>query len=248
MFGTPTYAECGYVHDCRGLLFKDNGALTWRGELARDCPGNWYPTHSLGPVAQWLGINRGDRMTSLVAGSAASASLRGYVERRFPAGHPARRIQFKGSDSVSVLIKTAKGALIDLRYDTSSPRPAPITTHYSLQGDKGCYVSQTNNIYIEGRSKEREWESAANYAEEFAHPLWTRLQRQAAGSGHGGIDFIVVHEVLNALQQGAASPIDCCDAAAWSAVIPLSVKSLAEGGTPQEIPDFTGGKWETRRS
>ncbi|GAB6187961.1 hypothetical protein [Thermopirellula anaerolimosa] len=34
-------------------------------------------------------------------------------------------------------------------------------------------------------------------------------------------------------------------AAAWSAVIPLSEMSLAQGGVPVEFPDFTGGKWET---
>ena len=36
------------------------------------------------------------------------------------------------------------------------------------------------------------------------------------------------------------------DSAAWSAIIPLSGKSIAEGGTVQQIPDFTHGKWETK--
>ena len=40
--------------------------------------------------------------------------------------------------------------------------------------------------------------------------------------------------------------MDAYDAAAWSAVTPLSGKSIAEGGAPQEFPDFTGGKWKTR--
>ena len=35
---------------------------------------------------------------------------------------------------------------------------------------------------------------------------------------------------------------------AWSAIIPLSAKSLAEGGAPQKIPDFTKGKWQSRKA
>ncbi len=35
------------------------------------------------------------------------------------------------------------------------------------------------------------------------------------------------------------------DAAALSAVIALSEKSVAEGSRPQAFPDFTRGRWET---
>ncbi|MCX8038885.1 MAG: Gfo/Idh/MocA family oxidoreductase, partial [Candidatus Sumerlaeia bacterium] len=62
IFGECTYAECGYVHDCRNIKFNADGTLTWRGEMARDLTGNLYPTHQFGPVAQWLGINRTDRL------------------------------------------------------------------------------------------------------------------------------------------------------------------------------------------
>lgn len=247
MFGTLTYAECGYVHNCSSLMFESDGTLTWRGEMTRDFAGNLYPTHSLGPVAQWLGINRGDRLVSLVAGATGHASLDRFVSQRFPAGHPAHQIRFRAADSTSVLIRTAKGALIDLRYDIVSPRPVVSTTYYSLQGTKGSYESRTANIWIEGRSKGHAWEPAANYAKEFEHPLWTRSRQAATGSGHGGIDFFTVREFLQTVERGDPSPIDCYDAAAWSSIIPLSGKSLAEGGKPQEIPDFTQGKWETRK-
>lgn len=78
VFGDITYAECGYVHDCRQIKFNSDGSLTWRGELARDNIGNLYPTHSLGPVAQWMGINRKDRLVSLVAMSTRQASIERY--------------------------------------------------------------------------------------------------------------------------------------------------------------------------
>lgn len=248
VFGDLTYAECGYVHECLGLLFKADGTLTWRGEMSRDFAGNLYPTHSFGPVAQWLSINRGDRIVSLVAGSTGQKSLRRYIEKRFPEGHPMRTTAFKVSDSTSVLLRTAKGVLIDLRFDIYSPRPVLSTTYHSLQGVKASYESRLGSIWIEGRSQGPTWEALDKYAKEFEHPLWTEWQEKAKGTGHGGGDFMVMHAFLETLRTGAASPIDAYDAAAWSAIIPLSAQSLAEGGRPVEFPDFTAGKWETRKA
>lgn len=254
LFGELTFAECGYVHDCRALAFEADGTLTWRGELVRDHVGNLYPTHSLGPVAQWLGINRGDRMVSLVAMGSKRAGMRAYVAKRFPLNHPARKIRFKECDSTNVLIRTAKGALIDLRYDTISSRPHPDTCYYSLQGAKASYDSRIASIWIDGRTKGYGWEPLGNYSKEFEDPLWTRGRQQAAGSGHGGADFFVLGAFFDSVRaptegsSGGPPPIDAYDAAAWSSIIPLSAKSLAEGSRPQEIPDFTRGKWQTRRA
>ena len=247
VFGELTYAECGYVHDCRGLKFKGDGTLTWRGELARDHGGNNYPTHSLGPVAQWLGIHRGDRMASLVALRTKQAAGHDYARRRFPDGSPARSVRFACGDSVTTLIRTANGALIDLRYDTMSARPHPTTTYYSLQGLRASYESRTQQIWIDGRTKGYRWEPLSGYMKEFEHAQWTTLGPKARATGHGGADFYPLHEFCAAIRAGGPPPIDAADAAAWSSIIPLSAKSIAEGGAPQPIPDFTKGKWKTRR-
>jgi predicted dehydrogenase len=248
LFGELTYAECGYVHACLDLLFDKSDRLTWRGELARDCAGAWYPTHQLGPVAHWLGINRGDRMVSLMASSTGNASLRHYIRQRFPAGHPARDIKFKGADSVTVLINTAKGVLIDLRFDTCSPRPVTSTTYFSLQGTKGSYESRTNQINLHGRSPHEKWEPVDKYVREFEDPLWKTSRTAAAGTTHGGGDYFTITEFIKMVRQSGPSPIDCYDAAAWGSILPLSAKSIEEGGKLQAIPDFTSGKWETRSS
>lgn len=247
LFGELSFAECGYVHDCRGLAFQADGKLTWRGEISRDYFGNLYPTHSLGPVAQWLDINRGDRMISLVAMATKRAAMQDYVRRRFPADHPARKIRFKARDSTTVLIRTAKGVLIDLRYDTKSPRPHPSTCYYSLQGTRASYDSRIDSVWVDGRTQGLRWEPLDGYAEEYLDPLWKR-QGEAAGSGHGGADYFVLRAFLNTVRDGGPPPIDACDAAAWSSIIPLSARSLAEDSRPQEIPDFTQGKWETRNA
>ncbi|OHB72595.1 MAG: hypothetical protein A2V70_09295 [Planctomycetes bacterium RBG_13_63_9] len=246
IFGELTFAECGYVHDCRALAFEGDGTLTWRGEMSRDYFGNLYPTHSLGPVAQWLGINRGDRMVSLVAMDTRKAAMQDYVAKRFAADHPAREIAFKVGDSTTVLIRSAKGVLIDLRYDTKSARPHPTTCYYSLQGVSASYDSRIDGIWIDGRTEGRKWEPLGDYAKEFEDPLWTRDREQAADSGHGGADFFVVRAFLESVRSGGPPPIDAMDAAAWSCIMPLSAKSIAEGNSAQEIPDFTEGKWETR--
>ena len=42
-------------------------------------------------------------------------------------------------------------------------------------------------------------------------------------------------------------PIDVYDAAAWMSITALSAASIAAGGMPQAIPDFTGGLWTVRK-
>jgi predicted dehydrogenase len=247
VFGPITYAECGYVHAVPSMLFDPRGNLTWRGEMVRDFAGNNYPTHSFGPVAQWLGINRGDRMVSLVAGATGQTALRRYIEKNLPAGHAAHKIQFKGADSVTALIHTEKGALVDLRYDIVSPRPVISTTYYSLQGLKASYESRIDSLWIEGRSKGHQWEPRSTYAKEYEHPLWTTSRKEATGSGHGGCDFFVFREFFKAIRNGGPSPIDAYDAAAWSSIIPLTAQSISEGGRVLKVPDFTKGKWESRK-
>ena len=246
VFGELTFAECGYVHDCRFINFKGDGTLTWRGEMARDFAGNLYPTHSLGPVAKWLGINRGDRMVSLVASSTKAAGLHDFAVKTFPEDSPARKQKVKVGDSVNVLIRTAQGRMIDLRADMFSPRPHPSTTYHALQGMKASYESRLDGIWIDGRSKSRKWEPLGTYAEEYDHPMWVESAKEASSAGHGGADYFVTREFYKCVKTKGPIPVDVYDAAAWSVIIPLSAKSIDEGGTPQEIPDFTGGKWESR--
>ena len=249
LFGDLTFAECGYVHDCRDYVFEAGGQLTWRGELARDHVGNLYPTHALGPVCHWLGINRGDRLVSLVASTSAGKGLEHYVAKKFPADHPARKIQFAVGDTTTTLIRTAQGAVIDLRYDTASARPHPSTTYFTLQGATASYKDDgtQQQIWIEDKSKGYAWEPLAGYTREFEHPLWQQSGEKASQTGHGGADYFVVAQFVEAIRAGRPAPIDAYDAAAWSCIMPLSAASIRAGGAPQEIPDFTRGAWEKRK-
>lgn len=238
MFGDLTYAECGYIHELRAELFNRDGSLNWRGEMQRDMVGNWYPTHGLGPVSQWLGINRDDRFVSLTAAMTPPTSLKRYVIERFGKDHPSARIDWRCGDSTTALIKTQKGRVIEVRFDIASPRPHPMTTHYLLQGSKGAYLFDGERIWIEGRSKGNKWEPAAPYMKEFSHPLWKAWGDKGRSSGHNGADYFVTRAFVEALRNGQRPPIDVYDAAAWSSVTALTRASIEGGGKVVEFPKF----------
>ncbi len=249
ILGETTYAECGYIHEIRSLMFKPDGSLTWRGEIERDIVGNIYPTHGLGPVAQWLGINRGDRFESLISLCTNHGSLKNYAIEKLGSEHPSAKINFAARDMTMTLIKTAKGKIIDLQFDQASLRPHPTTTHFYLQGTKGAFKDEDKEqkIYLDGRSKPNTWEPLSEYLQEYDSPIWQKWEEKSRDSGHGGVDMFAVFHFMDAIRTGNPAFIDVYDSAAWSAIIPLSAKSIAEGGSVQKIPDFTKGLWKNRK-
>ena len=243
LFGDLTVAECGYVHDCRALMFNGDGSLTWRGEaLARDYIGNLYPTHAIGPVAQWLGINHGDRFESLVSFMTPERSITRYAAQRFGADSAAAKVPYACGDSTTTLLRTSKGVVVEIRYDVVSPRPVLSTTYCTLQGTTASWDDRdaVERIWVEGRSPEHTWKPAAPYVQEFDHQLWREFGETASSAGHGGCDWFMVPQFLEAVRAGGPAPIDAVDAATWSAIIPLSAASIRAGG-PVEFPDFAAG-------
>ena len=117
-----------------------------------------------------------------------------------------------------------------------------------MQGTRGLWSDLKDAIYIEGQAKaEDEWESAQPWLDKYDHPLWKKYASNAEGSGHGGMDFFVIHAFVEALRRGEPMPIDIYDAVTWSAITPLSEQSIAQANKPLEFPDFTGGQWQTRK-
>ena len=60
------------------------------------------------------------------------------------------------------------------------------------------------------------------------------------------MDYLEFKELFTAVLEGREMPIDVYDAAAWMCITALSEASVAQGGLPQAIPDFTAGKWLLR--
>jgi predicted dehydrogenase len=250
LLGELLHCEVGYQHFVRGSQFTKNGDLTWRGMNALERNGNLYPTHAIGPAAWWMNINRGDRFTYLNSMSSNSRGPDLYAAKTFGAAHASSRRKFAQGDVNTTLIKTENGLTVTLYYNTQSPRPYDLILR--VQGTGGIYSGTLEKIYIDGRSPvgrsgEPAWEDTAVYYERYEHPLWNRLSKVAASSGHGGADYITLHEFVKAVRNKTQTPIDVYDTATWSAILPLSEKSVASRSGPVDFPDFTKGKWRTAK-
>lgn len=237
LFGDLTYGLGNYVHDLRDRRFNPDGSLTWRGENIRDNIGVIYPTHAIGPVCRNMSIGKDDQFVSLVAMASKSASTHLYAIDKFGADSSAAKVEFKNGDTNHALIKTAKGRLIEIRYDTCSPRPLAMTN--ALQGTKGAYEAALGQrmVYLEGRTQGEKWEPLEKYEAEFQHPRWKAEGEKARGADHGGGDYFVIADFLEAIRTGQ-SPIDMVEAVTWSCIRPLSAESINGGSKPVAIPDF----------
>ena len=243
LLGELLHAEGGYLHDLRSEWYDGRYDQDWRKEHNIRRNGNLYPMHGLGPLAQCMNINRGDRFDYLVSMSCNSRGEHLYAAKLFGPDHPEAKIRWADGDVNSSLIRTVNGRTIILKHDVHLPRP------YSrinlIQGTKGIFRGYPDRIFIEGSTRGHEWESVAKYQEEYEHPLWKAKGAQAKEGGHDGTDYLVDYRLITALRRGTATDMDVYDAAARSAVSELSERSVADRSRPQDFPDFTRGKWKT---
>jgi predicted dehydrogenase len=248
VLGDVLYAEGGYMHDIRAVKFNtvSNGE-PWRLQPSTDRNGNLYPTHPLGPIAWWMDINRGDRFTHLVSMSSAAHSLKEFATKEFGSADPRAKRDYALGDVNTTLIRTEKGRTILLYHDTNTPR---VKEHIiRVQGTKGVYNQMLDKIYVDGfheRRQNPEWLPSDPYKEKHDHQLWKQQESAARGSGHGGIDYLLMYRLVKTLREGQAPDIDVYDAAAWSAIVPLTEASVAKRSEPMDVPDFTRGKWKLR--
>ena len=261
MFGELIHMEGGYQHDLRGVKFNDGtGPYTkgaefgekgyseavWRTKHSVSRNGELYPTHGVGPVAAMLNINRGNLFQSLTSTSSNARGLHNYIVDVGGENHPNAKVKFNLGDVVTTVIKCANGETILLSHDTNLPRPYSLG--FRVQGTKGIWMDVNKSLYIEGVSeKAHRWEDAAPYLKKYDHPIWRKREKEAQGAGHGGMDYFVTNSFFEHAKRNVAPPIDVYDAAAWSAITPLSEKSIATGSMPQAFPDFTNGKWVKRK-
>ncbi|HEO69703.1 MAG TPA: alpha-N-acetylgalactosaminidase [Candidatus Hydrogenedentes bacterium] len=245
LLGRLIHCEAGYQHyRIANNVFDAEGNLLWCGEHEARRDGNLYPTHPVGPVGQWMNINRGDQFDYLVSMSGKSLGLNIYAAEHFGPDHPLATREYALGDINTTLIRTKNGCTITLYHDTQVPRPYDLI--YRAQGTKGLYMGTLDKIYIEGRSKPHEWEAIDGYLEEYEHPLWKALAAQAIGHGHGGADFLMLWRFMKCLREGLPMDSDVYDAAAWSVIAPLSERSVADKSRPIDFPDYTRGTWPQR--
>lgn len=244
LFGDLLYGEGAYLHDLRKELFSDKGEGLWRRAEHTMRNGNLYPTHGLGPVANYMGINRGDCFSYLVSMSSPQMGLDRYRKENLSPSDPRMKEKYVTGDMNISLIKTHKGLTITVKHTVSTPHPYDRVNQ--IAGTKGIFTDYPPRLYLDGQSGGEEWGSIDAY-KSHEYPLWKRQGELAQKlGGHGGMDFIMLYRLLQCVREGLAPDMDVYDAAAWSAVQPLSVKSVSQGSAPVEIPDFTKGKWKQR--
>ena len=260
LFGELIHLECGYQHDLRAVKFnngqqpygggvefgeKGYSEARWRTEHSVKRNGDLYPTHGIGPVGNYLNINRGNRFSYLTSTASKAKGLHKYIVDQAGEEHPNADVEFKLGDVITTVIKTINDETIIVSHDTNSPRPYSLG--FRVQGTEGLWMDLNKSIYVQGKSPEHRWEDAAPYLKEYDHPLWAKYGNLAEGAGHGGMDFFVIHAFVESIKRQTNTPLDAYDAAAWSAITPLSEASIASGSKPMVFPDFTRGRWMNRK-
>jgi hypothetical protein len=251
LFGEIVHCQGGYRHDLRREVSGgwENRHYRKDNYLLRNCEN--YPTHELGPIAEVLDINRGNRMTTLNSVASKSAGLHEYILKRKGADSPDAKLQFAQGDVVTTIIKCARGETIVLTLDTTLPRA--YTRAFHVQGTKGMFSEDNKTIFLDGEHdafefKGRElWGNADSYFEKYDHPIWKQYLAEGVQGGHDGMDWLEFTAFFKAVRDSAPVPIDVYDMAAWMSISTLSEQSIAMGGAPVAIPDFTNGKWITRK-
>jgi len=246
VFGEITHGAGAYDHDLRSLLFSDEGEGLWRRFEHLNRNGNLYPTHGLGPVANYMACNRGDRFDYMVSMSSQSAGLQAYRAANLKPDDPKQKEVYHCGDQNNSLIKTAKGRLITVEHNVSEPHPYDRIN--LIAGTKGMFRDYPPRLYIDGQKEGEEFVGLDAYKADYEHPLWSSEGDFARkNGGHGGMDYIMCWRLIECMKNGLPPDFDVYDAADWSAPGPLSELSLQRGSAPVKFPDFTRGNWHTYR-
>ena len=251
--GELLHAEAAYIHELRWQMKEEErGTGSWRTYHYAHGKGNLYPTHGLGPVAQYMNLARSeDTFSKLVSFSSPAKGRQLHAKENFPPDHKWNQLDFLNGDINTSLVKTQLGRSIMIQWDETSPRP--YTRHNLIQGTLGTLAGFPTRVAkeggVEGITKDHHrWVQGENLAalyEKFDHPLYKKLNSSTKNSGHGGMDGIMMYRIVQCLQQGLPLDQNVYEGALWSAVGPLSAVSVESDGMPQDFPDFTRGNWKT---
>ncbi|MEY3436708.1 MAG: hypothetical protein RL335_1164 [Bacteroidota bacterium] len=248
LLGDIVHAEGAYIHDLsEGWLFNKRAyADMWRLKENAKRNGSLYPTHGLGPIAQCMDINRGDRMEFLVSVSSADFTLAKMAEQKAakdPFFNEFVGKNYRGNMNTTT-VKTVKGRTMMIQHDVSTPRP--YSRIHLVSGTKGVASKWPSPERIGfGHSWIKPEELKELYTK-YSPPIVKHIGEIAKEvGGHGGMDFIMDWRLIDCLRNGLPLDQDVYDAASWTAVGLLSEQSVAKRSRSIDIPDFTRGNWQT---
>ncbi len=262
-FGEVIHCEGGYLHNLlQGNLAKNKYWDLWRLKENAYRNGNLYPTHGLGPVAQIMKINRGDKMDYLSSMSGNDFMIGEKVKElaaKDTAYQPFAGKTFRGNMNTST-IRTALGKTIMLQHDVTSPRP--YSRIHLVSGTKATALkfplpgrislaTQWTSPEDWAKTHEDEWMTDKEFAEvekKYTPAIVKEIGETAKRvGGHGGMDFLMDWRTIDCLRNGLPMDIDVYDTALWSCIGQLSEWSVANRSNSIDVPDFTGGNWKTNK-
>ena len=253
--GRVLYCHGAYTHDLRDEILGGNVNRHYRlrNYMHRNCEN--YPTHELGPIAKLLNINRGNKMLSLTAvATKTSLGLEQFTTNEKSPDPSLAGTRFNQGDVVVTTITCSEGELITLRLDTALPHH--YSREFTVRGTEGYCVQESNMVMIESEKGEihnigpvktlTDNMNCANDYNDYLPDAWRNITPEERALGHGGMDYITLKTFFKAILNGEEMPIDVYDMAAWMVITPLTEQSIAHGGMPQAIPDFTRGAYLLR--
>lgn len=247
LFGEILHGEGAYIHNLTQSKYEGY-YKHWRLEYSKNHTGNPYPTHGLGPIAQIMGINQGDRMEYLSSVSTKQVGLNEWAKKHY-ANDERNTLseRYALGDMNTTIIHTAKGRSIMIQHDTTSPRP--YSRIHLIQGSEGYavkYPEERIALQTEGGGHDFLDEvKQKDILKQYEHPLSKYIgERAKKMGGHGGMDFIMDWRLIYCLQNGFPLDQSVYDAAAWSSLVELTERSVLNKSASIDIPDFTRGAWE----
>lgn len=250
VFGDLTHAEGAYIHDLRKhMLSEDYYQDQWRIKHHQKRDGNFYTTHGIGPISNYLNIGRGDNYTSLVSMSSREKNLSDAAKK---ANSPYTDI--KCGDMNTTLLKTSLGKTVMLQFDVHTG--SPYSRINKVVGTGAVHAGYPSRLYIDNPEDLKYWghnwlddEAYGAYKSKYTHPMIKKLKTisQEYKQGHGGMDFVMIYRLITCLNQGVPLDQTVYDGIIWSAITPLSELSVAKDSQSIEFPDFTGGTWKSER-
>ena len=250
VFGDILHVEGSYLHylDPYWGGYWNN----WRLDFNQKHKGDVYPTHGLGPIAQVLGIHRGDRFKTLVAMDTKPSNGPRAVKRMTGQNGD----DFQNGDETSTMIRTENGKTILVEHDVLTPRP--YDRMYQIVGSHGFAEKypverivlradqlQENPASEDLSERHLNAEEMAQLQQKYRSPILTPELEELAKKvgGHGGMDFIMDYRLIYCLRNGLPLDMDVYDMAEWCCLAELGAISIEHGSMPVEVPDFTRGAW-----
>jgi len=249
-FGEIVHGEGAYIHNLMELNFgKEYYSDMWRLKQNARRNGNLYPMHGLGPIAQIMNINRGDRFDYLVSMQSDDfqmAKMANELAEKDPFFKPFAGKKYRGNMNTTN-IRTEKGRSIMVQHDVTSPRV--YSRLHTVVGTKAS--AQKYPLPPRIAIGHEKWLSDAEVKkleDKYTFDLVKQVGAQARKvGGHGGMDFLMDWRWASLLRNGLPLDMNVYDGAAWTSVGLLSEVSVANRSQSVDMPDFTRGAYKTNK-